>query len=387
MTVSSSEGKTVLAESSCTGVNRRVRCRGETAMGGRVARARRTRVKLLRPAFISVVLIALGGCGGQTSGKRNAASSSAGFASPRPQVISSSDTAWVTQDWEATVHAAVKCVFASSTPVVVDGSAATYGVTDPGGLLSNPAELRPGQVLEFACGRTTPPRTGWFLWYTNVGNRAKLIGHAEARGGGAPTSNVGLGAPGQGWTRAPFSIDPAYATGNPAYTAAALQVAFTKDAVAKGYALTLRCEFQNSGDGGSYFVCGPPTEPIDVYVGTGGDVYLKRPNSSASAGSPASSGSSNSAPSASSGSGASACGMFTGPPGQGQVTVQQSPGVSCSTAIVVMKTLFGGGGIHHVGTSQANSYTDVDGWRCFGPQTRSATCSRRGVTINASYTE
>lgn len=97
-----------------------------------------------------------------------------------------------------------------------------------------------------------------------------------------PSSSNASGAPGPGWTAAPFSLDPTYATGNPAYTAAELQVAFTQDAVQKGYALTLQCRFQASDAGGRYFVCGPTAQAIDVYVNAAGDVYLKRPGANPS---------------------------------------------------------------------------------------------------------
>lgn len=82
------------------------------------------------------------------------------------------------------------------------------------------------------------------------------------------------------------------------------------------------------------------------------------------------------------------CGTFTLPQvyGAGVATVGMSPGVPCPTAMSVMRTLYEGGGQHHIGSSLSTSYTVIDGWRCEGPEDGSASCSRGAVTLNATNT-
>ena len=49
---------------------------------------------------------------------------------------------------------------------------------------------------------------------------------------------------------------------------------------------------------------------------------------------------------------------------------------SCSEATRVIRDDFGGKGINHSGNDNAESYTTVNGWRCFGPETGSIGCAR-----------
>lgn len=49
---------------------------------------------------------------------------------------------------------------------------------------------------------------------------------------------------------------------------------------------------------------------------------------------------------------------------------------SCSEATRVIRDDFGGKGVNHSGNDNAESYTTVSGWRCFGPETGSIGCTR-----------
>ena len=130
---------------------------------------------LLAAFVISGYLVACGGSTKETSYKTPSMP-------PPPKAITASDTVWVTKDWEFNASTAVKCKFISSNPVQVAASASTYKVVDSAGLLNNPAEIRPGQILEFGCAGTAPPHTVWLLWYQNIFGEGVLIGHARAHG-------------------------------------------------------------------------------------------------------------------------------------------------------------------------------------------------------------
>jgi hypothetical protein len=85
----------------------------------------------------------------------------------------------------------------------------------------------------------------------------------------------------------------------------------------------------------------------------------------------------------------STCGRITTKIGPQSTGARDVPGtwtvaktsVSCQEAEQVLTTYLNGGGVQHIGQSEADTYTIVDGWQCAGPRMLTAGCSRDRMSI------
>jgi hypothetical protein len=66
---------------------------------------------------------------------------------------------------------------------------------------------------------------------------------------------------------------------------------------------------------------------------------------------------------------------------QWRITDSATP---CPEALRVIREDFSGNGTNHPGADNAESYTTVNGWRCFGPETGSIDCTRGTQRITGS---